>query len=99
MILRSGLALATIALSVIAYPAAAQRIYYEAQAVPPARVEVVPDAQPYVYPPGHWEDRGGVHVWVNGPYVVERPQMYWVPGRWLHEPDGRWIFEDGHWER
>ena len=99
MIVRSGLALATMALVVVAAPASAQRIYYEAQAAPPARIEAVPDAQPYVYPAGHWEYRGGVRVWVDGPYVVERPGIYWVPGRWLQEPGGRWVFEDGHWER
>jgi len=99
MIWRNGIVVGAIALSAVAIPAAAQQLYYQAQAAPPGRIETVTPAEPYVYPPGHWELRGGVHVWVDGPYVVDRPGMYWVPGRWLQRGDGTWIFEDGHWER
>ena len=94
MIWRNAMALAAIALSAVAVPASAAHYYYEAQAT----VESAAPVQPYLYSPGHWESRGGIHVWVDGPYVVQNPGTYFVPGRWLQQPDGSWVWIEGHWE-
>jgi hypothetical protein len=92
---RNGMtALAAIALAAVAMPASAAHVYYEAE----ASVESATPVQPYLYSPGHWESRGGMHVWVDGPYAVEHPGAYWVPGRWLQQSDGNWLFIEGHWE-
>ena len=95
MIWRNAMASAAIALSAVAVPASAAHYYYEAR----ASVETAVPVQPYLYSPGHWESRGGVQVWVGGPYAVENPGAYFVPGRWLQQPDGSWLWIEGHWER
>ena len=51
---------AIMALSALAVPAGAQQLYYQAQAAPPGRIEAITPGEPYVYPPGHWELRGGM---------------------------------------
>ena len=70
-------------------------------APPPPRYEVVPPPRVgYVWTPGYWrwDAPHHHHVWINGRYVHERHGEHWVAHRWS-EHDGRWRFNDGHWER
>lgn len=70
------------------------------QSGPPAlREEVVPGPRRgYVWAPGHYEWRGGRHVWTRGYWVKERRGYAYVPHRWVDD-GGRWHQEPGHWGR
>ena len=86
--------------SVWSAPSFAARVEVEI-APPPPQYEVVPPPRAgYVWAPGYWrwDDEHHRHAWVGGEYIHERHGEHWVPHRWS-EHDGRWHFEDGHWER
>ncbi len=67
---------------------------------PPApRVEVVPPPRAgYVWAPGYWAWRGGVHAWVPGRWVVARRGYHWVPDRWVRVGP-HWHYARGYWAR
>jgi hypothetical protein len=70
-------------------------------APPPPRYEVVPPPRVgYVWTPGYWrwDAPHHRHVWVRGRYIHGHRGEHWVAHRW-HEHDGRYRFENGHWER
>ena len=67
---------------------------------PPPRVVVVPaPRRGYVWAPGYWRWDGRHHVWVDGRWMREHRGSHWVPAHWEESRNGRWHFEDGHWER
>jgi hypothetical protein len=66
---------------------------------PPPVVVVAPAPRPgYVWAPGYWRWEGERHVWVDGRWIAERRGYHWAPDRWT-EHNGRWRYEEGHWER
>ncbi len=69
------------------------------EAPPPPRDETrPPQRRGSEWAPGHWQWRGGKHVWVQGRYIRERRGSHWVPDRWV-ERNGRWTLVRGHWQR
>jgi hypothetical protein len=101
MFIRKAVFCASIALGVIAVPAAAQIGFSIEVAPPPPRYEVVPSARAgYVWAPGYWrwEEPRRTHVWVDGRWEAERPGHRWVEDRWV-ERDRRHYYEPGRWER
>lgn len=80
-------------------PAQAQAVIRVDVAPPAPRVEVIPAAPSprHVWMPGYWNWDGRVrqHVWIGGRYDFARPQMTWVPARWVQ----KWEYLPGHWAR
>lgn len=69
------------------------------EAPPPPREEARPqERRGYAWAPGHWEWRGGRHVWVEGRMMRERRGQRWVEDRWV-ERNGQWTLVRGHWAR
>jgi hypothetical protein len=68
-------------------------------APPPAMVEQSTVRQGYVYTPGYWrwDEPSRHHVWIKGDYVPERRGEHWVAHEW-REQNGRYHFNEGHWE-
>ena len=107
MSMRNVLLCASIALSTVAMPAAAQ-VYVTPPAppgviirvAPPApRFEVVPAPRPgYIWAPGYWGWEGERHVWRGGRHVEARPGHHWVADGW-HAREGRHHFAPGRWEQ
>jgi hypothetical protein len=76
-------------------------------APPPPQVETVP-APPSTatvttyWQPGHWNWNGASWVWVDGAYMqrVEQPtaSATWVPGQWVMQATGGYVWVAGHWQ-
>ncbi len=68
-------------------------------APPPPRYEAPPHARRgMAWVPGHWEWRGGRHVWIQGYWVKARPGYTYREPRW-EERDGRHHMRPGGWDR
>ena len=67
---------------------------------PPApRYERVPAARRgMVWSQGHWEWRGGRHVWVPGQWMRVRQGQHYVQPGW-HQRNGQWVYAAGRWDR
>lgn len=91
-----------ISAAAIGIPQAASAVSFDVEiAPPPPRYEVIPPPRAgYVWAPGYWrwDPRHHHHVWVGGRYMRGHHGEHWVAHSW-HEHDGRYRFEDGHWER
>jgi len=103
MFIRKGTLLAALVAGATLAPAvSAARVDVDINFAPPAPIyEPVPPLRVgFVWAPGYWEysDHGRRHHWVQGHWIPERRGYAWVPHRW-EEHDGRWHFEDGHWQR
>jgi hypothetical protein len=52
--------------------------------------------------PGHWNWNGSSWVWVDGAYMqrVQQPTStaVWVPGQWVQQSGGGYIWVTGHWQ-
>jgi len=70
-------------------------------APPPARHEIRP-ARPsvrHVWVPGYWAPRNGTVIWVSGQWQLPpAPGYVWDPAHWEEQPDGSWLFFEGHWD-
>lgn len=82
----------------IALPAGADVVVVQTAPPPPRTERVPPPRRGYVWAPGHWEWRGGHHVWVNGSWLRERRGYVYHAPTWV-ERDGRWVMERGAWVR
>ena len=84
----------------LAVPTAAQAQPVTIQvAPPPPRSErVPPPRRGYVWAPGHYEWRGGRHVWVRGYWVRARPGYAYRPPEWRQDGD-RWQYNRGGGDR
>ena len=99
MFIRKAVFCASIALGVIAFPAAAQQIVIDV-APPAPKVETVPaPVVGQVWTPGYWrwEEPRRTHIWVDGRLQPERPGHKWVADRWVPR-DQRYVYEPGRWE-
>lgn len=68
-------------------------------APPPPRYEAVPPhRRGMAWVPGHWEWRGGRHVWIGGHWVQARPGYHYREPRW-EERGGRHYMRPGGWDR
>jgi len=76
-------------------------------APPPPQTEPVP-APPTggtvttYWQPGHWNWNGASWVWIDGSYTqrVQQPSTAatWVPGQWMQQSTGGYVWVDGHWQ-
>jgi len=82
----------------IALPASADVVVVQTAPPAPRAERVPPPRRGYVWAPGHWEWRGGHHVWVNGTWLRERRGYVYHAPAWV-ERDGRWVMERGTWVR
>ena len=103
MFVRKSVLLATLVAGAALSPiAGAARVDVDVYIAPPAPIyEAVPPPRVgFVWAPGYWEyrDYDRHHHWVHGHWIRERRGYAWVPHRW-EEHEGRWHFDDGHWER
>ena len=52
--------------------------------------------------PGHWNWNGASWVWVEGRYeqrvVQPAPTAVWVPGQWVMQASGGYVWVAGHWQ-
>jgi hypothetical protein len=68
-------------------------------APPPPRFErVPPPRRGYVWAPGHYEWRGGRHVWTRGVWVRERPGYAYRAPEW-HQAMAAGCTTRGRWDR
>jgi len=82
----------------ISLPASADVVVVQTAPPPPRAERVPPPRRGYVWAPGHWEWRGGHHVWVDGSWMRERRGYVYHAPTWV-ERDGRWVMERGSWVR
>jgi hypothetical protein len=82
----------------IAQPADAQVYVRVAPPAPIVERRPPPPGPGYAWRAGHWQWNGNRYVWVRG-YYGRPPYAHasWIPGHWVHRPDGRWVFREGHW--
>lgn len=69
---------------------------------PPPHSELAPPppqgAGPVVWQPGHWTLGDNGWMWHAGQYEPPPPgETTWVPGRWVQQSSGGWIWRQGHW--
>ena len=80
-------------------PVAAHAQVYVQVAPPAPRYEAVPaPRRGMVWAPGHWEWRGGRHVWTRGVWLRQRPGYVYRAPDW-RERGGRWEMRRGGWDR
>ncbi len=52
--------------------------------------------------PGHWNWNGSNWVWVDGSYIQRMQQptaiAVWVPGQWVMQSTGGYVWVAGHWQ-
>jgi hypothetical protein len=86
----------------------AQSTIVVAPTAPPApQVETVPPPPNTTtvttfWQPGHWNWNGASWVWVDGTYMqrVQQPSStaVWVPGAWIQQATGGYVWVAGHWQ-
>jgi hypothetical protein len=83
--------------TVIVAPAAPPPLQTETVPPPPATATVTTYWQP-----GHWNWNGSSWVWVDGSYIqrVQQPDpaAVWVPGQWVMQTSGGYVWVAGHWQ-
>jgi hypothetical protein len=83
--------------TVIVAPSAPPAPQTETVPPPPASATVVSYWQP-----GHWDWNGSSWVWVEGSYIqrVLQPTAtaVWVPGQWVMQASGGYVWVAGHWQ-
>ena len=76
-------------------------------APPPPQVETVPPPPRTAtvttyWQPGHWNWNGSSWVWVDGAYMqrIQQPDTtaVWVPGQWVAQSGGGYVWMAGHWQ-
>jgi hypothetical protein len=76
-------------------------------APPPPQAETVPPPPATAtvttyWQPGHWNWNGESWVWMDGSYVqrVQQPSAtaVWVPGQWVAQSGGGYVWVAGHWQ-
>ncbi|XAH24253.1 YXWGXW repeat-containing protein [Xylophilus sp. GW821-FHT01B05] len=91
--------LAVLSLGAAVLPTAAQAQVYVQVAPPPPRAErMPPPRRGMVWAPGHWEWRGGRHVWVRGVWMQERRGYHYRQPAWVQRGN-RWEMQRGGWDR
>ncbi|HVB66698.1 MAG TPA: hypothetical protein VNE67_02445 [Acetobacteraceae bacterium] len=74
---------------------------------PPPQAALVPPppqgSGSVVWQPGHWTYTGSPNQpwsWVDGRYVSppNTQQATWIPGQWVQDTSGSWMWNAGHWQ-
>ena len=83
--------------TIVVAPAAPPPPQTETMPPPPATATVTTYWQP-----GHWNWNGASWVWVDGTYMqrVQQPSTtaVWVPGQWVQQNTGGYVWMAGHWQ-
>lgn len=89
------------------YQLAQATVVVAPNAPPPPQTETIPPPPATTsvttyWQPGHWDWNGASWVWTAGSYVqrVQQPTATatWVPGQWVQQSSGGYVWIAGHWQ-